>query len=245
MESLSAFFPGRHYVALTEIWATVNQLTHFLTEFTHGPHHPQAARPPMRTFLAGLLGLGCGIGVRKFARISRHLQEGQVEHTVNWYFTPANIRAANDPILRMLDQLPLPTLYRRSPEALHTSSDGQKFEVPAESLNANYSYKYFGKGQGVSVYSFIDKRHLLFYSRVISAAERESAYVLDGLLHQDGGPSRIHSTDTHGYSELIFGVMHLLGLAYAPRIKNFQRQRLYAFKGLRKQESYPSFLVKP
>ncbi|GJL52567.1 MAG: hypothetical protein NPIRA01_37940 [Nitrospirales bacterium] len=64
-------------------------------------------------------------------------------------------------------------------------------------------------------------------------------------LRQDGGPSRIHSTDIHGYSELIFGVMHLLGLAYAPRIKNFQRQRLYAFKGLRKQESYPSLLVKP
>jgi Tn3 transposase DDE domain-containing protein len=44
---------------------------------------------------------------------------------------------------------------------LHTSSDGQKFEVRADSLNANYSYKYFGKGQGVSVYTFRDERDLL------------------------------------------------------------------------------------
>ena len=244
-ETLSTFFPGRQYVALTEILATVNRLTNFLIDFQHGHHHPRDSRPPTRAFLAGILGLGCGIGVRKLARISRHVQEGQVEQTVNWYFTPANLRAANDRILRMVDHLPLPTVYQRSAESLHTSSDGQKFEVPAESLNANYSYKYFGKGQGVSVYSFIDERHLLFYSTVISAAERESAYALDGLMQQEGRPSTRHSTDTHGYSELIFGVMHLLGFAFAPRIKNFQRQRLYAFKGLRRHGRYPAFLVKP
>ena len=97
----------------------------------------------------------------------------------------------------------------------------------------------------MSVYSFIDERHLLFYSTVMSAGERESTYVLDGLVHQNSDPNHMHSTDTHGYSELIFGLMHLLGLDYAPRIKNFQRQRLYAFKGLRKQEAYASFLIKP
>jgi TnpA family transposase len=124
----------------------------------------------------------------------------------------------------------LPNRYRRHPEQLHTSSDGQKFEVHAELLNANYSFKYFGKGQGVSVYSFIDERHLLFHSVVISAAERESAYVIDGLMHNDVVKSDIHSTDSHGYSEAIFGATHLLGSSYAPRIKNLKRQRLYTFK---------------
>ncbi|MCA9472255.1 MAG: Tn3 family transposase [Nitrospirales bacterium] len=244
-ETLATFFPGRQYIALTEILATVNQLTHFLAEFTHGQHHPTVARPPVQTFLAGLLGVGCGIGIRKLARIFRHVQETQVEHAVNWYFTPTNLQAANDRIPQMIDRLPLPTIYRRSVDSLQTSSDGQKFEIPAESLNANYSSKYFGKGQGVSVYSFMDERHLLFYSTVIRAAERESAYVLEGLLHNNVVHSEVHSTDTHGYSELVFGVMHLLGFTYAPRIKHFQRQRLYAFKGLRRHDAYPSFLVKP
>ena len=30
------------------------------------------------------------------------------------------------------------------PDVLHTSSDGQKFEVAVDSLNANYSFKYLG-----------------------------------------------------------------------------------------------------
>ena len=59
----------------------------------------------------------------------------------------------------LIDRLELPNLYRRSPDRLHTSSDGQKFEVHLDSLNANYSFKYFGKGQGVSPGSTADIQH--------------------------------------------------------------------------------------
>ena len=52
-----------------------------------------------------------------------------------------------------------------------------------DSLNADYSFKYFGKEQGVAAYAFRDERDLLWYSTVFSAAERESAYVIDGLMH--------------------------------------------------------------
>jgi hypothetical protein len=34
-------------------------------------------------------------------------------------------------------------------------------------------------------------------------------YVIDGLMHNDVVKSDIHSTDTGGYSEVLFGVMHL------------------------------------
>ena len=79
------------------------------------------------------------------------------------------------------------------------------------------------------MYSFIDDTHSLFYSTVISSSEREAAYVIDGLLHNDVVKSDIHSTDTHGYSEIIFAITHLLGFTFAPRIKNLQDQRLYSF----------------
>ena len=100
-------------------------------------------------------------------------------------------------------------------------------------LNANYSFKYFGKGQGVSAYSFIDERQLLWYSLVFSAAERESAYVIDGLMRNDVVKSEIHSTDSHGYSEAIFATAHLLGISDAPRLKSLDRQTLYTFKSRR------------
>ncbi len=47
----------------------------------------------------------------------------------------------------------------------------------------------------MSVYTFRDERDLLWYSPVFSSAERECAYVTDGLMHDDVVKSDIHSTD--------------------------------------------------
>jgi len=228
--SLLPFFPDRQYVSLIEVLSTVHTATRFLDEFEHWQLKYRRERPPERTFFAGVIGYGCDIGLGKIARVSKHLNESELERTVNWYFSLPNIQAANDRILRVLDRLELPNIYRRDQALLHTSSDGQKFEVAVESLNANYSFKYFGQARGVTVYSFIDERHFLFHSTVISSAEREAAYVIDGLLHNEVVKSDIHSTDTHGYSEIIFGVTHLLGFAFAPRIKRLDKQRMYSFE---------------
>jgi TnpA family transposase len=122
---------------------------------------------------------------------------------------------------------------------LHTSSDGQKFEVRAESLNANHSFKYFGKEQDVSIYIFRDERDLLWHSLVFSAADRESAYVIDGLMHNDVVKSDIHSTDAFGYSEAIFGTSNLVVVPCAPRFKNLKRQRLYIFRSRQSENRRP------
>jgi TnpA family transposase len=229
-ETLQTFLPDRQDIALLEVLATVDRYSGFLEAFHHANHRHRRVPPARKTFFAGIIGLGCGIGTQKIARISRQLRPWELEQTVNWFFSPEATRLANDRVASLMTRLALPNIYRQTPDTLHTSSDGQKFEVRTDSLNANYSFKYFGKGKGVSVYSFIDERHILFYSTVISAAERESAYVLDGLLHNDVIESDLHSTDTHGYSEVIFGIMHLLGFTYAPRIRNLKHQRLYAFR---------------
>jgi TnpA family transposase len=123
----------------------------------------------------------------------------------DWYLSADCVHNANDRIISQMDEMELPNIYRREKETLHSSSDGQKLEVAVDSLNANYSFEYFGQGRGVSVYSFIDERHFLFHSTVISSAEREAAYVIDGPMNNDVVKSEIHSTDTHGYSEVIFG----------------------------------------
>lgn len=118
-----------------------------------------------------------------------------------------------------MDRMDPPNLYRNTDDELHTSNDGQKCEVTVDSLNANHSFKYLGKDKGVSVISFIDMRHMIWYSTVISSTERETAYVIDGLMHNDVIKSDIHSTYTHGFSEMIFTVTYLLGFTFAPRIK--------------------------
>ena len=239
--SLSSFFPEDRYISLLEVLATVNRHSHFLDAFQHWQVKYTKKRPPERVFLAGIIGYGCQIGTGKVARISNQISGSELERTINCYFSRDNVAEANDKILALMDQLPLPQLYRRHHDQLHTSSDGQKVEVGVDSLNANYSYKYFGQSKGASAYTFIDERHFLFHSTVISSPEKEAAYVIDGLMHNDVVKSDIHSTDTGGYTEMLFGVMHLLGFSYAPRIKNFSEQQRYSFRRRKEyeQRGYP------
>ena len=51
------------------------------------------------TLFAGIMGLGCAIGVRKMAQISANITENELENTVNWRFSLENIRTANDCVL--------------------------------------------------------------------------------------------------------------------------------------------------
>jgi TnpA family transposase len=243
-EPLQQYFPDRRFVPLVEVLATVNRFTHFVNELQHPRQRYHHGQPSEAAIYAGVIGIGCAIGLRRMMRISRGITDGQLEHTVNWHLTLDGLQAASDRIVRLLDRLELPNLARRLPHRLHTSSDGQKFEVRIDSLNANYSFKYFGKEQGVAAYTFRDERDLLWYSTVFSAAERESAYVIDGLMHNEVVKSDIHSTDAFGFSELVFAVSHLLGFSYAPRFKNLQRQRLYIFES-RKRLDRSTWKIKP
>jgi TnpA family transposase len=168
--------------------------------------------------------------------MSKGLNATELETTVNGYFTLENLHAANDHLRTFMDQLELPEVYRRHAGKLHTSSDGQKYGVAVESLNATYAFKYFGKDAGVSPYTFIDERHFLWHHEVMSASGREAAYVIDGLMHNDVIKSDIHSTDTHGDSEMIFGALHLLGCSFAPRMKTLTHQQLYGFRKRREYE---------
>ena len=241
---LQQYFPDRDVVPLLEILATVNRHSGWMGEFQHWQQRHHHGTRPDRAIYAGVIALGCTIGLPKMARISHPIGESELENTVNWYFSLDNLIAANDRVLTLMDRLELPKLRRRTPGSSHTASDGQKFEVLVDSLNANYSFKYFGRDQGVSVYTFRDERDLLWHSLVFSAAERESAYVLDGLLKNEVVKSDIHSTDAFGYSEAMFAGSFLVDVSYAPRFKTLHQQRLYLFRS-RKDVDQSSWKVKP
>ncbi|MCP3925214.1 MAG: Tn3 family transposase [Desulfobacterales bacterium] len=223
-------FPKNRFISLFEILSTVEGASQFTDCFEYWQIKHNRDKPANRTFFAGMIGYGCNLGIRKTSKISRNINQAELENAIRWYFSHENIMRANDKVLSFLDQLQLPKIFKQSQGKTHTSSDGQKFGISVDSLNAGYSYKYFGQNKGVSVYSFIDESHRLYYSTVINPAEREAAYVIDGLMHNDVVQSDIHSTDTHGYSEIIFAVTHLLGISFAPRIKNFKKQHLYSFE---------------
>ena len=228
-ERFTGLFPESRYISLLEVLASVNRLTGFVDNFEHWQVTRNRNKPSEKTFFAGIIGYGCFIGTRKIAHISNPINESELENAIRWYFSLDNIHAANDGILKFLDDLDLPELFRNEPGVLHTSSDGQKYDMAVDSLNANYSFKYHSQEKGVTAYGFLDERQFLFYSTVFSSADKEAAYVIDGLMHNDVVKSDIHSTDTGGYSDAIFGVTHLLGFTYAPRLKNLKKRELFTF----------------
>ena len=83
----------------------------------------------------------------------------------------------------------------------------------------------------------IDERFAIFSSAVITASEREAISMIDLLLGNPVVKSTIHSTDTHGSTEVIFGIMQLLGIYFAPRIKDVGSLLLYGFKSRKEYEA--------
>lgn len=228
-EYISSLLSQVSYVPILQVLSDIDQVTNFSKCFKHHSIKHKKMKPEQETIFAGILGNGCNIGINRIAHISSGISENILTNTVNWFFSLPNIQNANNKILSVLNKLVLANSFRANQNKLHTSSDGRKVVVAVDSLNSNYSYKYFGKSKGATVYTFSDERCLLFHSNVISSAEREAPYVIDGLLQNDVVKSDIHSTDTHGYTESIFAATHMFGITFAPRIKNVAHQKIYSF----------------
>ena len=220
-----------NYLPLTKILSDIRYCTDYISSFTHYSVKGSKSTPSDESFYAAIIAMGCNIGVRRMGKISDGMTADRLEYIVRWFCSKKNIDQANRKIISLINTLPLSVIYLENREKLNTSSDGQKYDVTIPSLHASHSPKYFGTGKGVSIYSSIDEKDRLFFNTVISASERESSYLLDGLFHNDDDTtSNTHSTDTHGYTETVFGICYLLDVQFTPRIKNYQEQMLYTLK---------------
>jgi TnpA family transposase len=110
-----------------------------------------------------------------------------------------------------------------------SSSDGQRFKIRADSLLASYYPRYYGYYEkAIGIYTHMSDQYSVFNTKVISCSPREALYVLDGLLENNTILKiREHTTDTHGYTEIIFALCYLLGYYFMPRIRDLKDQQLY------------------
>ena len=67
---------------------------------------------------------------------------------------------------------------------------------------------------------------------MVNVGLRDSTYVLDGLLyHESDLRIEEHYTDTAGFTDHVFGLMHFLGFRFAPRIRDLGDTKLFIPKG--------------
>ena len=243
-DAISVIIGKDRYVPILQMMAEMNSLCNFTSNFKHYKIKGAKEKPDNEIFYAGIFALGSKIGLHKLANTAVGINYNTLSNVVNWYFSLDNLYMVNQELIDLISKLWLPSKFKREKNLLHTSSDGQKENVSVESLNANYSYKYHGNGRGASIYRFIDERGILFYTTVFSSSEREAAYVIDGLLHNEIIQSDMHSTDTHGYTEMIFAISHLIGVTFAPRIKDIASVNLVSFEKIKSvaNNNYP---IKP
>ena len=121
-----------------------------------------------------------------------------------------------------------------------SSSDGQRFPVSGAVRNARALPKYFGYGRGVMFYTHTADQYAQYGSRVFAATERDATYVLDEILGNETGLEILeHTTDTAGYTDLVFALFDLLGLDFTPCLRDIGDQKLSKIKGL--DVAYPAF----
>jgi len=234
-------FPLDSTVTISEVLNTVHQATGFLNEFQHHDDKYLKKRPTDKVFIATISGLGLHFNLDRFTKLSPDINDSVLVTTMNKYLSVENACLASNSIINYSKSMAVSELYVNDEFGEQTSSDGQKWSVAYESLNANYSFKYGGKDLILSEYNFIDSRHLFFYSDVISGAEREAHYMIDGVLNNDVVKSDMHSTDTHGFCEMAYGLCPFFKIAFAPRYKNIKKQNIYSLKTKRSYTSlkYP------
>lgn len=225
--SISSIVPHKKDIPIQSVLSIANEQTGFLKQFTHDSPSRHHHRPEDNALFATLIAYGGNVGIARMARITKGQSQAILENIAALYMQIDNTKRANDCLLKKIDEI---SNYFIAAKLRHTSSDGQKHIIDGDSLNANMSYKYPGLKRALSSYIFLDNRFAHFYATVISSAEREACYVLDGIMHNHIVKSDIHSTDTHGFTEAVFALMHLMGITFAPRLKNLSGQTLYGFK---------------
>ena len=211
--ALAAQIAGRlPQVDLADILIDVDAWTAFSDELSHA-HGATPRQPRLHEHrYAALLAHACNLGYARMGQAAR-IDPQQLAWTTQWYLRPEALAAANARIVNAHHALPLAQEWG---DGRFSSSDGKRYPVGVDSPEARAVSRYFGRGRGVTFYVWTSDQHTHYATRVVRTTVRDATYVLDGILdNQTELPIEKHTTDTAGYSDIIFALFDLLGLQFA------------------------------
>lgn len=211
-------------VELAELLIEVDQWTGFSQHLTHAAGSTRRAKDLPTHLYATILAQACNFGLGTMAEIA-DLSYAQLAWVSEWYLRNETLTAATAAVVNFQHQLPLARAWGRG---TLSSSDGQRFPVAVQSTMATAVPRYFGPGRGLTFYTWTSDQFSQFGTKVIPTTVRDATHVLDGLLENETQLEIAeHTTDTAGYTDVIFALFDLLGLQFAPRIRDLASQRLY------------------
>lgn len=220
-------------VDIPDLLVDIHHLTGFMDFFTHAAGSETRAPEIERHIYAALLAHAEN---HPFSRMAKAcgLTKAKVDYADHWYLREETLVPANAVIVNFILQYPL---AREIGDGSFSSSDGRRVQVTSRRTQHSRALpRYFGMGRGVTFYTWTSDQHTHYATRVVRTTLRDATYVLDGILdNQTELPIAKHTTDTAGYSDLIFGLFDLVDLDFCPHLAGLPDRRLYHLPGMRRE----------
>jgi TnpA family transposase len=108
------------------------------------------------------------------------------------------------------------------------SADGIRFVVPIRSVHSGPNPRYFGQERGVTFYNLVSDQFTGLNGITVPGTLRDSLVLLSVVLEQQTElqPTEI-MTDTGAYTDTMFGIFHLLGYQFSPRLADIGGSRFW------------------
>ena len=212
---------------ITELLAEVHGWTGFAERFCH--LRTGATADDNVALMTALLADATNLGLARMARSSKIFSHSKLLWIAEWHIRDETYQAGLACLVDAIHAQPFTKVWG---DGDTSSSDGQFFKAGGHGeARADYNAKY-GSEPGVKFYTHVSDRYAPFHTKVIAANASEAAHILDGLLHHECSLEiREHYTDTAGAIDHVFGLCHLLGFRFAPRIRDLADRRLYVADG--------------
>lgn len=215
---------------ITELLMEVDDWTGFTRHFVH----LKTDEPPQdRTLLlSAILSDAINLGLTKMAESCPGMTYAKLSWLQAWHIRDETYSAALAELVNSQFQHPFAENWGNGTTS---SSDGQRFKVGGKAESTGHINPKYGSEPGRLFYTHISDQYAPYSSKIINVGVRDSTYVLDGLLyHESDLRIEEHYTDTAGFTDHVFALMHLLGFRFAPRIRDLKDTKLYVPKNGRK-----------
>lgn len=214
------------HAKITELLLEVDAWTGFTRHFTNLKTGELAKDKTL--LLTTILADGINLGLTKMAESCPGTTYAKLSWQHAWHIRDETYSAALAELVNAQSRQPFAAWWG---EGTTSSSDGQNFKVGSKAESTGHINPKYGSEPGRTFYTHISDQYAPFSSKVVNVGVRDSTYVLDGLLYRESD-LRIeeHYTDTAGFTDHVFALMHMLGFRFAPRIRDLGDTKLYTPK---------------
>lgn len=171
-----------------------------------------------------LYGYGTNSGLRTVAAGDHGHSEAELRYVARRYLTPAGLKAAGVAIADATFAARQQAVWGAGTTTV--ASDSTHFAAYDRNIFTEWHSRYGGRG--VLVYWSVESGAMAIHSQLITCTASEVAAMIEGVMRH-GTAMRVEGNyvDSHGQSEIGFGVTRLLGFDLLPRIKQINRAKLY------------------